>query len=160
MKKTLLLAGCLLAFGSSSIWAQTATQPMTLRGAIYLYDHPITTGAGKKLVGRNCDVFEIVLDVESGFTDLTIAEGSDSFDYVDRIHADAAMFAYTLYSQERIKSFTLAGRQSGALQQVGSATFFGYCFSTKEDGQVALYDEINHSCLLSDGTTVPNCQVD
>ncbi|MDR2690665.1 MAG: hypothetical protein LBB76_13050 [Azoarcus sp.] len=157
-KPALLLAASLLAIGGSPAWAQTQT--MSLRDAIYFYDHPIKTGEAKRLVGRNCDVFEIVLDVESGFTDLAMTEGNVSFDYSDRIHADAAMFAYTLYSQQRIKSFALVGRESGATRQVGSATFFGYCFSTKEDGQVALYDESDHSCLLSDGTVVQNCQID
>jgi hypothetical protein len=161
-KPVLLLAASLLAIASAPSLAQSTPQTMTLRDAIYLYDHPIRTeDAAQRLVGRNCDVFEIVLDVESGFTDLAMNEGAAAgVDYPDRIAADAAMFAYTLYSQERIKSFTLEGRNSGTDQQVGAATFFAYCFSTKADGTVALYDEATQSCRLSNGAVIQNCAQD
>jgi hypothetical protein len=157
MKKTVFfLTAFFIALGGS----QAQAQSMTLRDAMYLYSQPVNTmGAEKRLIGYNCDVFELVLDVESGFTDLVMTEGSTVLNYPDRIDAGAAMFAYTLYAQEQIKSFTLLGTGPGATQQVGTATFFGYCFSTDPTGAVLLYDQADQSCRLSNGDVVPNCPV-
>jgi len=54
------------------------TGPLLLRDAIYLYHHPIYAGSLQALIGYGCDIFQLVLDVESGYTDIYISEGLDS----------------------------------------------------------------------------------
>jgi hypothetical protein len=147
----------LLAFNAPAARAQT----MTLRDAIYLYTYPIkSTGAAKKLVGQNCDIFELALKVQSGYTDLILSEGGVSSNYPDRINSGVTMFAYTLYSNQADKRFTLVGQSNGSVQQVGAATVFGYCFSTRQDARVLMYDEADKTCRYSNGSVVANCQID
>lgn len=129
-------------------------QQMALRDAIYLYNQPIYSNAAKMLTGYNCDVFQIILDVKSGYTDLGMYETALS-PYPDRIDEHGAMFAYSLYSTETVKAFTLWDNTAGVPDaQIGSATFFGYCFSTHPDAAVLMYDDSNGTCRFPDGSVV------
>ncbi|MDR2689012.1 MAG: hypothetical protein LBB76_04560, partial [Azoarcus sp.] len=86
---------------------------MALRDAIYLYHQPISGIASKvkTLAGYNCDVFQMLLDVESGHTDIALLESEAASNtasvYRDRIHATSPMFSYTLYAPQPVKTFTL-----------------------------------------------------
>lgn len=167
-----MLVGALLAGGISPVHAQDVSEAvdaaplastMTLRDAIYFYNRPINSKAATLLVGENCDVFEIVLDVESGYTDLHMDEwsggdDSSSLAYPNRIYSEAAMFAYTLYTSHKNKSFTLGNNHhAGAEERIGAATFFGYCFSTSENAKVFLYDESANTCHYSKKDVKQNC---
>jgi hypothetical protein len=128
---------------------------MTLRDAIYLYNKPVNANAIKALLGYQCDVFQLVLDVKSGFTDLAMYDNGIEYLYPDRIWSTAPMFAYALYSQQEQKAFGLWDNTEGVSDgQVGTATFFGYCFSTKPDAYVLMYDEATQTCTRSDGTVL------
>lgn len=127
---------------------------MTLKDAIYLYNQPIYSNKFKVPMGYNCDVFQMLLDVKTGYSDLEIFE-TDVTVYPDRILNNAAMFAYSLYSAEPVKGFALWDNTPGvADKQIGTATFFGYCFSTKSDAFVVMYDDYNQTCRYSDNTVV------
>jgi hypothetical protein len=167
-----MLAGALLAGVTAPVCAQELSETvtvapqastMTLRDAIYFYNRPINSKATTILSSKDCDVFEIVLDVESGYTDLYMDErASEStpsgFAYPDRIESHAAMFAYTLYSSNAYKSFTLRNnKHTGFENSIGAATFFGYCFSTKESASVWLYDESAGTCHYSNSIITQNC---
>ena len=133
--------------------ATLGTGELLLRDAIYLYNVPTYAGFLHSLVGIGCDIFQLVLDVESGFTDLAIAEGVDSGGYFtiypDRIYAEAAMFSYALYSQYPDKQFVFLdvdyygepNVNADPATIVGRATTFGYCFSTNPDAAVFSCDQ-------------------
>jgi hypothetical protein len=146
----------------------SAASQIVLRDAIYLYNQPVYGAAGriKTLAGYNCDVFQLLLNVQSGYTDLAMLENSvansSATVYPDRINSNTTMFSYMLYKAEPIKTFALsrylAGADSG---QIGTVTIFGYCFSSRTDAKVLLHDRETGSCLLSNGQTrscssVPN----
>jgi hypothetical protein len=136
-----------------------STAPIQLRDALYSYHLPLYALKHKELIGYNCDVFQILLDVESGFTDLALVEDNSRANYSDRIHDGAAMFSYALYSGAADKSFVLLSHDTSAYldSQIGAATFFGYCFSTKDDAEVILVDHANNTCTWSDGDVRGNC---
>lgn len=129
--------------------------PLLLRDAIYLYNQPVYAGNAQALIGIGCDIFQLVMDVENGYTDLAIFEGINSggYDvlYPDRIYANAAMFAYALYSGHTDKGFEFYdNRLYGAPgvdpnRIVGRGTAFGYCFSTNPGAAVFACDEVNCS---------------
>jgi hypothetical protein len=136
------------------------TGPLLLRDAIYLYNLPIYAGYLQALYSFGCDVFELVLDVENGYTDLLIAEGlldgpGYVFEYPDRIYDNAAMFAYALYSGYVDKTFALAdvylygAPGVNPTSIVGSATAFGYCFSTDPTAAIVYWDERSDQYYLS-----------
>jgi hypothetical protein len=128
---------------------------MTLRDAVYLYARPIHSNYGKSIVGYNCDILQLLLDVESGYSDLWIGEGDTDFGYPDRIQDYHAVFSYGLYKQEALKYFTLWDNHVGIANfQTGVATFFGYCYSTKADAFVFMYDAANGTCTYSDGLVI------
>ena len=136
--------------------ATQGTGQLLLRDAIYLYHLPVRAGYLQSLVGMGCDIFQLVLDVESGYSDIFITEGITStgysLPYPDRIDANAAMFAYALYSGYSDKSFSLWDVKNygkGGTQSVGTATAFGYCFSTNPAAYVAYCDEQRDQCFLS-----------
>jgi hypothetical protein len=134
---------------------------MDLRSSIYLYHQPVSGIAAKAdtLAGYNCDVFQMLLDVESGYTDIALLESAVASNtaqiYSDRIHAGAPMFSYTLYAAEPVKTFALGQFLDGAAAtgDIGTVTVFGYCFSTRADAKVLYYDGAG-TCHLSGGTTV------
>jgi len=133
--------------------ALQGTGELLLRDAIYLYDEPTYAGFYHSLIGIGCDIFQLVLDVESGYTDLAIAEGVDSGGYFtiypDRIYAEAAMFSYALYSQYADKQFVFLDAEYYGEPNVtvipstivGRATAFGYCFSTNPSAAVFACDQ-------------------
>jgi hypothetical protein len=133
---------------------------LLLRDAIYLYGMPIRAGFAQGLIGIGCDIFQLVLDVESGHSDIFITEGIDQpggygFVYPDRIYDNAAMFAYALYTGYSAKSFLLFDAQLyRAVNQdpaaiVGRATAFGYCFSTNPSAGVGYCNKRANRCYLS-----------
>jgi Fe-S cluster biogenesis protein NfuA len=141
---------------------------IVLRDAIYLFNQPVygTTARAKTLAGYHCDVFQLLLNVQSGYTDLAGLEGSVASGptaiYPDRINSDVTMFSYMLYSANPVKFFSmskyLAGTDNG---QIGTVTVFGYCFSSRTDAKVLLHDNSTGTCLFSNGqnracATVPN----
>jgi hypothetical protein len=137
-----------------------ASTGMALRDAIYLYRQPISGIAAKAstLAAYNCDVFQMLLDVESGYTDVALLESEVASDtkivYSDRIHANALMFSYTLYASAPVKTFTLGQFLGGAsTSDIGTVTVFGYCFSTRADGKVLFYDGTG-VCHLPNGRAV------
>ena len=144
---------------TSSPRAPQAAGQMLLRDAIYLYNLPIRAGYIQMLSGYGCDVFQLVLDLESGHSDIVIDEGLYEggyiFLYPDRIFDHAAMFAYALYTGFYEKTFSLADAQLfGApgvdpASIVGRATAFGYCFSTNPAAVVVYCDELNNRCYFS-----------
>ncbi|MDR0716527.1 MAG: serine protease, partial [Azoarcus sp.] len=130
---------------------------MRLRDAIYLYGLPVAADRAKTLVGYNCDVFQLLLDVNSGYTDIVLHESSAT-NYPDRIYDQAAMFSYAQYSAASRKAFGLRSN-SGGTGQIGTVTAFGYCFSTRADAKALLHDAATGTCQLSNKTTV-SCGTD
>jgi hypothetical protein len=133
---------------------------MMLRDAIYLYGKDINSLSYKSLAGFDCDVLQLVLDVESGYTDLAMFEGggtaSDTYlVYPDRIEANHAMFSYALYRGESFKSFDFYdARSSLGDVRIGTATIFGYCYSTLDSARVVFCDDLQSACVTSDGTSI------
>lgn len=126
---------------------------MQLRDAIYSYNQKINSYWYTDLVGYNCDVLQLVLDVESGYTDIWMKQGSGAWSlYPDRIQSYHAMFAYALYQNVTWKTFELVDRyEPYPSYQIGSGTMFGYCYSTKPDAYVYIWDEYTNTCKYSDG---------
>jgi hypothetical protein len=108
-------------------------------------------------VGYNCDVFQLLLDVKSGYTDIVLRESSAT-NYPDRIYDHAAMFSYAQYSAASRKAFGLRSN-SGGTGQIGTVTAFGYCFSSRADAKALLHDAATGACQLSNKTTV-SCGAD
>ncbi len=134
---------------------------MTLRDAIYLYDQPLNAKGDKILAGEDCDVFQLVLDVNAGYTDLAMAEAS-SFDnaiatqvaYRDRIQDSAAMFSYALYGNQSVKTFTFNDKTNPTSSaQTGTATAFGYCYSTRPNARVYIRENDTCTDRYSNGQT-------
>jgi len=152
-------------FSSESVPAPV-NQSMTLRDAIYLYGQGVNGKGDKVLVGVDCDVFELVLDVDSGYTDLAMGQSSTlsgaingKSAYPDRINSTDAMFAYALYENQPVKAFVLYDKSnSGSASQIGSGTAFGYCYSTNPNAHVYAQDKAACFNLYSDGHTV-SCNV-
>ncbi len=152
---------------SANVSADFISGDMTLRDAIYLYDQGIDGKGSKFLRGYNCDVFQVVLDVTSGYADLEMAQGDSQVEldasmliYPDRIHDHAAMFSYALYKNKKWKTFRLNDKQApGSANQVGKGTVFGYCYSTKPDAFASLVEMDKCSIRYSSGgtETVPGC---
>lgn len=131
---------------------------MTLRDAIYLYDLNINSSNLTELVGNNCDVFQLVLDVDSGYADISMNEGSSYIQYPDRIRDLHKMFAYTLYKNSEWKSFALHDKDEVQPDKsIGSATAFAYCFSTNPDAYVFVWDQKANTCKHSDGYVLTSC---
>lgn len=139
----------------------------TLRDAIYLYGQAFNAKGDKVLAGENCDVFQLILDVDTGFTDLAMAQ-ADSIDnalaaqgdYPDRIQASADMFAYTLYDDQAVKAFIFKDRNDPeSASQIGSGTAFGYCFSANPAARVYLRERDTCTDRDSQGavTPIPGC---
>jgi hypothetical protein len=138
---------------------------MVLRDAIYLYHQPISGSSIKRLIGYNCDVLQMLLDVESGYTDIATLEStvasSNTYPntatvYPDHIHANAPIFSYALYTSVPVKTFELGrfiDNGTSATGNIGTVTMFGYCFSTKADAKVLMHDGETGTCHLSDGAT-------
>lgn len=134
---------------------------MQLRDAIYLYGQEFRANALKSIVGQDCDVFQLVLDVESGYADIAHAQSSSLSNalnsktiYNDRIFDWQAMFAYALYQDQSTKTFSLGDRNyTGTGFKTGQGTVFGYCYSTKPGARVYLNEKDLCTNKYSDGHT-------
>lgn len=134
---------------------------MQLRDAIYLYGQEFRGNALKSIVGEDCDVFQLVLDVESGYADIGFAQSSSLSNalssrtiYNDRIFDWQAMFAYALYQDQNIKTFSLGDRNylsTGV--KTGQGAVFGYCYSTKPGARVYFNQKDLCTNTYSDGHT-------
>ena len=143
--------------------ALPATQAgtMTLRDAIYLYNQPLDAKGSKILAGVDCDVFQLVMDVTSGYTNLAMGQSNllanaigTQTAYPDTILNAHAMFAYALYQDQAVKTFTFNDRNDpSASAQIGSATIFGYCYSTKPTAHVYFQQRDSCTNTYSDGRT-------
>lgn len=140
---------------------------LTLRDAIYLYGQPLNGKGDKVLVGENCDVFQLILDVNSGYTDLSMGQASSfvtavaaQSNYPDRILDSAAMFSYALYDNQATKTFAFMDMNNPhSASQIGSGTVFGYCYSTKPAARVYLREKDKCTDKDSSGQTsaMPGC---
>lgn len=117
-----------------------ATGEMLLRDAMYLYNTPIYSGYLKSIFGIECDILQLVLDVESGKTDISMYTAATSqeldsgsgtqTDYPDTILQAHYMFSYALYGSTYSKAFGLAEKAfDKGSTVIGNATAFVYCFS-------------------------------
>ncbi|MDP2112054.1 MAG: hypothetical protein Q8N48_09595 [Thiobacillus sp.] len=168
MKKCFLGIGLSAMLATANVSADFISGDMTLRDAIYLYDQDVDARGSKVLAGRNCDVFQLVLDVTSGYTDLIMYQGNNQTEvsastlvYPDRIYNNAAMFSYALYQNKSDKFFRFDDKTQpvSSYQQIGTGTIFGYCYSTKPDAFVYFYEEDKCTVKYSDGyvAALPNC---
>lgn len=140
---------------------------LSLRDAIYLYGQPLNGQGDKILAGENCDVFQLVLDVDAGHTDLAMAQSSTlnnaiatKLAYPDRILDSAAMFSYALYTNQLAKAFVFNDQKNPASSaQTGTATAFGYCYSTKPNARVYFREKDKCTDTYSNGQTsaIPEC---
>jgi len=140
---------------------------LTLRDAIYLYGQPLNGKGDKILAGENCDVFQLILDVNAGHTDLAMSQFSTlnnaiatEVAYPDRILDSAAMFSYALYENQLVKAFVFNDKNNSASSaQIGTATAFGYCYSTKPNARVYLREKDKCTDRYSNGQTsaIPGC---
>lgn len=152
---------------TSSAFADLIGGDMQLRDAIYLYDQDFRSSGAKSLVGENCDVFQMVLDVEYGYVDVAYAQSADLSSalnnralYNDRIFDWHAMFAYALYQNQAIKTFSMEDRNylnTGV--KTGQGTLFGYCYSTKPESRVYFREKDLCTNKFSDAHTeiIPSC---
>jgi hypothetical protein len=148
----------------------TPTQPgaMTLRDAIYLYDQPLEGNGNKILAGIDCDVFQLVMDVTSGYTNLAMGQSNTlpnaigtQTAYRDAILNTDAMFAYALYQDRPVKTFVFNDKNDpSSSAQIGSATIFGYCYSTKPTARVYFQQKDRCTNTYSDGHTTSCTVVD
>lgn len=162
MRKTwmMLILGGAMAFDAT---ADYVAGDLTLRDAMYLYGQGVDAKGSKMLQGYNCDAFQVVLDISSGYADLTMYSGNNETElaaskapYPDRIHAAADMFAYALYGASSYKYFRFGDNQnSGSATQVGSGTFFAYCFSTRTDAAIRFREEDTCTIRTSNGSSAP-----
>ena len=140
---------------------------MTLRDAMYVYGQGIDKRGSKQLGGYNCDVFQLVLDVTSGYTDFSAQQGNNGTElfastllYRDRIYDTAAMFSYALYQNKTWKAFRFGEiNNTTSSDLTGTGTIFGYCYSTKPDAFVYFREQDKCTVKYSDGYVAPvaNC---
>lgn len=159
MRRLFLAVALALALSPASN-ADFISGDMQLRDAIYIYNQPINSYWYTDLVGMNCDVLQIVLDVEEGHTEIWMHQsGYQDFElYPDAIWDYHSMFAYALYKNVPEKYFSLSCKQQTRPDfNVGRATVFGYCYSTKSDAYVYLWEEKTNTCTYSDGSKYSPC---
>lgn len=136
---------------------------MILRDAIYLYGQSLNGKGDKILAGEGCDVMQLVLDVNTGHTDIGLALGdtideaiASQVDYADRILDTADMFSYALYQNANIKMFAFKDVENPtSANQIGTATVFGYCYSTDPNARVYLRERDHCTDTFSNGGVEP-----
>jgi hypothetical protein len=139
----------------------TIADSLTLRDAIYLYNQPLNGKGDKVLVGVDCDVFELALDVTSGYTNLAMGQADTLVQalasqgaYADRIQDTDAMFAYALYENKPVKTFAFNSQSTPQpSSQIGAATVFGYCYSSNPNAHVYFHQKDVCTNTYSDGHT-------
>jgi hypothetical protein len=80
--------------------------------------------------------------------------------YPDRILDSAAMFSYALYDTQAIKAFVFNDQNNPASSaQIGTATAFGYCYSTNPAARVYLREVDTCTDKTSAGqiSAIPGC---
>jgi len=164
MKTYLVGIGVFAMLAAANVSADFVSGDLQLRDAMYLYDQGVDARGSKTLGSSNCDVFQLVLDVTSGYMDLVMGVGNasplNSFVYPDRIHDSAAMFAYALSGNDTWKVFGFNDKGNlASTAQIGKGTIFGYCYSTKPDAYVYFMETDKCTVKYSDGSTesIPNC---
>lgn len=140
---------------------------LILRDAIYLYGQAVNGKGDKILAGEQCDVFQLILDVTAGYTDLAMGQSSTlnsalaaKVAYPDRILDAAAMFAYALYDNQAVKAFVFHDQTNPASSaHIGTATAFGYCYSTNPAARVYLREVDTCTDKNSAGqiSAIPGC---
>jgi hypothetical protein len=161
MKKYLVGIGLLTMLAATNVSADSISGDLQLRDAIYLYNQEFRANALKSIVGQDCDVFQLVLDVESGYADIAYAQSSSLSNalssqtiYKDRIFDWQAMFAYALYQGQATKTFSFGDRNyTGTGFKTGQGTVFGYCYSTKPGARVYINERDLCTNKFSDGHT-------
>lgn len=143
---------------------ESANAGITLRDAIYLYNQDYYANGSTSIGSYNCDVFQLVLDVEDGYADLNMYRGDTSLSsskYPDRIYSSASMFSYMLYGADKYKLFSFEDNNGAAtsISKIGKGTVFGYCLSSNSDAFVFLEDRAQCIFKFSDGSTssISNC---
>jgi hypothetical protein len=134
---------------------------MSLRDAMYLYNQPLDGRGDKILAGVDCDVFQLVMDVTSGYTNLAMGQSNTLANaigtqtaYLDTIQNADAMFAYALYQDQPVKTFVFNDKTApNSSSQMGTATVFGYCFSTNPNARVYLREKDKCTDTYSNGLT-------
>lgn len=150
-----------LAAVSANAVAKNVSGEMLLRDAHYWYNMPVDGFKSNYFLGTDCDILQLVMDVNTGYTDIlgadvastTTIETSDMVSYPDRITANAAMFSYTLYSNAGLKMYQFYDKNATASAQVGTITAFAYCFSTTPTAHLRTYDGNKDWCVYTNGTT-------
>lgn len=134
---------------------------MVLRDAIYLYDIDFYNGTDSlELWSEDCDVTQMVLDLDSGYIEFekweyNLADDSSvvTAKYPDRIQAAAKMFSYMLFTPERqIRRFSFTGSDDtrGSHEVVGRGTLFGYCLSDNANARIYVVD--HKTCQITYST--------
>ena len=80
--------------------------------------------------------------------------------YPDRIQDSAAMFSYALYANELVKAFVFNDKNNPASSTLtGTATSFGYCYSTNPNARVYIREKDTCTDTYSNGQTsaIPGC---
>ncbi|MDP2253105.1 MAG: S8 family serine peptidase, partial [Thiobacillus sp.] len=134
---------------------------LTLRDAIYLYNQPLDGRGDKILAGVDCDVFQLVMDVTSGYTNLAMGQSNTLANaigtqtaYPDTIQNADAMFAYALYQDQPVKTFVFNDKNNpSSSAQIGTGTVFGYCYSTRPTARVYFQQKDRCTNTYSDGHT-------
>lgn len=155
--RTLTLSALLALLGLNA-----GATDVTLRTALYRYNQPIYANSTVELRGTSCDILQLVLDVTSGYADLKILNGG-TVRYPDRVLAAHDVFAYSLYSSSHEKGFNFHSydpdlpAESNPDTQVGTATIFGYCFTSAAypagDIDIHLDDTKNRVRYFADGSS-------
>ncbi len=138
-----------------------ATGNVVLRDAIYLYNRPVHSGYLKSVFGLGCDILQLVLDLESGETNISfysaetsadMASGNATItDYPDTIRQAAYMFSYALYGSAYGKGFAFAEDSfDRGSTVIGNMTAFVYCFSSDPSASLVYSDGLTGETLGSD----------
>ncbi|CAK0748882.1 hypothetical protein CCP4SC76_190010 [Gammaproteobacteria bacterium] len=125
-------------------------QRMVLRDAIYRNRLPLN--GDQVLVGADCDVLQLMLDVSSGSTRIAMGQAANltsalanTAPYENEIRSSGAVFSYTLYRDQPVKVFRFSA------QGAATATVFGYCYGTEPSAHVYLHEPSVCINTYSDG---------
>lgn len=159
MKKIIFVLVALVF--SHSSFADWISGDMQLRDAIYLYGKDVDGRGNKILASVDCDVLQVVFDLDTGYTNLLYGE-SDSLDwtsvitpYPDTIESQHKMFAFALYKNKKYKFFRFMDFNDIYSAKVnGNGTFFAYCYSTKPGAYVYYGEGDKCQVTYSDGEIV------
>ena len=103
----------------------------------------------------------MILNVNAGYTDLAMSQSStldnaisSQAPYPDRIFNTAGMFSYALYENQMVKTFVFNDKTApSSSSQTGTATVFGYCYSTNPNARVYIREKDKCTDKYSNGQT-------